>query len=202
MPVSETLARASTRSVVRPLFFLRLDSSPIVTRAFSGIGRRCLPADAVEDVEGAPYLGAGFLRNVPEMEALFMGESTALSFTLSGVDQKAVGLVDEAAGDIEGVGAHFGFAFESGRAGSLSTEVYWDWDGEVDTVDWTDEPGGEGVTRTRSVTLNLVGGWSDRRFRLLQMWTPTDQRLRDATDTAFAQIPNLEAGATADWPLK
>ena len=132
-----------------------------------------------------------------------MGESTTLSFTLSGVDQKAVGLVDEAAGDIEGVGAHFGFAFLGGRGGELATEVFWDWDGEVDTVDWSDEPGaGDGATRTRSVTLNLVGGWSDRRFRLLQMWTPTDQRIRDATDTAFAQIPNLEAGATADWPLK
>jgi hypothetical protein len=200
VPVSESLARASTRGVVRPVFFLRLDSSP-ATRAWSGIGRRYLPADAVESDPSAPYLGAGFLRNVPEMEALFMGESTTLSFELSGVDAKAVALVDEAAGDIEGVRAHFGFAFLDSRW-ALSTEVYWDFDGEVDTVDWSDDPGGEGVTRTRGVTLNLVGGWSDRRFRLLQMWTPTDQRLRDATDTAFDQIPNLEAGATADWPLK
>lgn len=201
MPISETLARASTRGVVRPVFFLRLDSSPIPARAFSGIGRRFLSVDAVEDVEGAAYRGVGFLRDVPEMEALFMGESTALSFNLSGVDAKALALVDEAAGEIEGVGAHFGFAFLSGR-GQLSTEVFWDFDGEVDTVDWSDEPGRDAAVRTRGVTLNLVGGWSDRRFRQLQMWTPPDQALRDPTDSAFAQIPNLESGATADWPLK
>lgn len=201
MPVTETLARASTRGVVRPVFFLRLDSDP-VARAFSGVGRRYLPADAVEDQNNAAYLGAGFLRNIPEMEALFMGESTTLTFNLSGVDARAVALVDEAAGDIEGVGAHFGYAFQDARGGALATEVYWDFDGEVDTVEWSDEPGGDDPVRTRGVTLNLVGGWSDRRFRLLQMWTPTDQKLRDAADTAFAQIPNLEAGATADWPLK
>lgn len=200
MPVSETLARASTRSVVKPVFFLRLDSDP-VARAFSGIGRRFLAADAVETEEGAPYLGAGFLRNVPEMEALFMGESTTLSFSLSGVDARAIALVDKAAGGIEGVGAHFGYAFLDARGGQLATEVYWDFDGEVDTVEWSDEPGSE-TSRTRSVTLNLIGGWSDRRFRLMQMWTPTDQGFRDATDTAFDQIPNLDAGATADWPLK
>lgn len=200
MPVTETLARASTRGVVRPGFFLRLDSSP-ATRAWSGIGRRFLPADAVETVDGAAYSGCGFLRDVPEMEALFRGESTSISFTLSGVDARAIALVDEAAGDIEGVAAHFGFAFLDANW-ALITEVYWDFDGEVDTVAWSDAQGGEDAVRTRSVTLNLVGGWSDRRFRLLQMWTPTDQALRDPTDTAFRHVPTLEAGATADWPLK
>tara|TARA_R110002124_G_scaffold173690_4_gene341325 strand:- start:17237 stop:17839 length:603 start_codon:yes stop_codon:yes gene_type:complete len=200
VPVSETLARASTRGLVRPAFFLRLDGvTP--TRAWSGIGRRYLPADAVEDVEGAAYVGAGFLRDLPEMEALFMGESTALAFTLTGVDARALALVDEAAGDIEGAGAHFGFAFLDARH-ALVTEVFWDFDGEVDTLEWSDEPGRDGPTRTRSVTLNLTGGWSDRRFRLMQMWTPADQGRRDATDTAFQHVPSYDGGATADWPLK
>lgn len=200
MPVTESLARASTRGLVRPAFFLRIDGDQ-PTRAWSGIGRRFLPADAVELVAGAGYLGAGVLRNVPEMEALFLGESTAISFTLSGVDARALALVDDAAGDIEGAGAHFGFAFLNARH-ALVTEVFWDFDGEVDTVAWSDEPGGDGPTRTRGVTLNLIGGWTDRRYRLMQMWTPADQARRDATDTAFQHIPNLDGGATADWPLK
>lgn len=200
MPIPESLARASTRGTVRPAFFLRLDSSP-VTRAWSGVGRRFLPADAIETVNGAPYSGCGFLSNIPEMEALFRGESTSISFTLSGVDARALALVDDAAADIEGIGAHFGFAFLD-RDWALATEVYWDFDGEVDTCAWSDAPGNEDSVRTRSVTLNLVGGWSDRRFRLLQMWTATDQALRDPTDTAMKHVALLEAGATADWPLK
>lgn len=200
MPVSETLARASTRGRTRPAFFLRLDGDT-PTRAWSGTARRFLPADAVETVEGAAYLGAGVLRDLPEMETLFLGESSTISLTLSGVDARALALVDEAAGDVEGAAAHFGFAFLDARH-ALATEVFWDFDGEVDTVAWSDEPGRDGPARTRSVTLNLTGGWTDRRFRLMQMWTPTDQALRDATDTAFQHIPGLDAGTTADWPLK
>lgn len=199
--ISETLAQASRRGTVRPAFFLRIDSTPVVTRAWSGVGRRYLPADPVEPVDGATYVGTGFLQNLPDLESLFQGESQALSFTLPGVDARALALVDDAAGDVEGVGAHFGFAFLDARH-ALSTPVFWVFDGEVDTCGWSDAQGDGGSSRRRTVTLNLVGGWSDRRFRLLQMWTAPDQRLRDPTDEAFDHIASYEAGVTADWPIK
>lgn len=202
MSVSESLARASTRGTVRPAFFLRIGLSPRPLRAFSGIGRRFLPADAVETTPGAPYLGCGFLNSVPELEALFGGESQEISLKLSGVNARALALVDQEAASVEGAPAHFGYGFLGSRWG-LATAVYWDFDGEVQTVEWADEPGsGEGPHRSRHVAVNLVGGFSDRRFRMLQTVAPVDQALRDPTDLAFQHIPNLEQGATADWPLK
>ncbi len=199
--VLQTLAEATSRSVVQPLFFLRIASDPVPVRAMSSIGRRRLPADAVETVDGAAYVGAGMMANLPELQSLFAGESQSIELRLSGVDARTVALVDEAQDALQGAAAWFGYAFLDSRR-RMVTPVYWDFEGEVETVDWVDEPGQGEMHRRREVSVRLVGDFADRRTRDLQTVAPVDQALRDATDLAFQHVPNLEFGATADWPLK
>lgn len=200
-PTTESLALATSRGLVLPLFFLRIASSPAPVRAMTGIGRRRLAADAVETTAGAPYLGVGGMAGLPELESLFAGESQTIELRLGGVDARTVALVDEAQGAIQGAAAHFGYGFLDARR-RLVTPVFWDFEGEVESAEWSDEPGADEAHRTRSVAVRLVGDMLDRRRRDLQTVAPVDQALRDSTDLAFQHVPNLEAGATADWPLK
>lgn len=199
--VPETLAQATSRGLVLPIFFLRIDSAPQPVRAMTGIGRRRIPADAVETTDGAAYLGVGGMSNLPELASLFAGESQTIELHLGGVDARTVALVDAAQDALQGAAAWFGYAFLDSRR-RLVTPVYWDFEGEVESVDWSDEPGSGDAHRSRSVAVRLVGDMLDRRTRDLQTVSPVDQALRDALDQAFQHVPNLEAGATADWPLR
>lgn len=188
------------RRHVRPSLFLRIaKATPI--RAWSGVGGCVLPADTIETT-GGRYLGVGWLRNIPVMEALINGAAESVTFTLSGVDARTVDLVDGAE-DLRGVRANLGLMFMGPR--HQRTPVYWWRRYRVDMVGTREtalprEDGGAAVEY--SVSLTLGSARTSRRVSQPSTWTHAEQSRLHPGDLACAGVSRLTADATRPWPPK
>jgi hypothetical protein len=194
-----TLPEAGRRHV-RPALFLRIATDP-VTRAWSGVGGYAVAADAVE-TEGGRYLGVGWLRNIPVMEALLNGAAESVTFTLSGVDGRILDLVDGVQ-DLRGVRANLGLMFFGGRY--QRGPIYWWRRYRVDMVGSREvalpiNDGGSAVEA--SVSLTLGSARTSRRLSQPSTWTHVEQQRLHPGDLGCANVSRLTADATRPWPPK
>ena len=188
------------RRHVRPALFLRIAADPVI-RAWSGIGGCVIPADAV-DVEGGRYLGVGWLRNIPVMEALINGAAESVTFTLSGVDPRTLELVDGSE-DLRGVRANLGLMFMGPRY--QRGAVRWWRRYRVDMVGTREvalaaADGGPAVEF--SVALTLGSARTSRRMSQPSTWTHVEQQRLHPGDLGCANVSRLGADATRRWPPK
>lgn len=194
------LIPAAGRRRVRPAVFLRIASDP-VTRAWSGVGGFDVPADPVE-TEGGRYLGVGWLRNIPVMEALINGAAESVTFTLSGVDARTLELVD-ATTDLRGVRANVGLMFFGPRF--ERTAIRWWRRYRVDMVASRETArslldGGAAVES--SVSLTLGSARTSRRRSQPSTWTHVEQQRLHPGDLGCAGVSRLTTDATRPWPPK
>lgn len=192
-----------SRPIVRPAMFLRIDHDPVV-RAWTGVGRRFLPADAVETVDRAPYMGVGWLQNWPEIETTFMGQAQRIDLSMSGVEAKIIGLVDDVAASVTGCRACLGIGVLD-RRWQLGAAIRWRFDGVLDQITWTDAPASDApddsaAARVRAVTLSMSDASIDRRTKVPGYWTEPFMRLSHPGDLMYQYVSGLIRGVSRPWP--
>lgn len=188
------------RRHVRPAIFLRLATDP-VTRAWSGLGGFVLPPDAVE-TEGGRYLGVGWLQNIPAMDALINGAAESVVFSLSGVDQRTMDLVD-VVDDLRGIRAHLGLMFHA--PGYRRGPVRWFRRYRIDMVGSREDalPVTESPSAVQTtVSLTLGSARTNRRVSQPSSWTHAEQTWLFPGDLGCALVSRLSGDATRPWPPK
>lgn len=186
------------RRHVRPALFLRIASDPVV-RAWSGVGGHVVAPDAVE-IEGGRYLGVGWLRNIPVMDALINGAAESVTFTLSGVDARILELVDGVE-DLRGVRANLGLMFHGVRF--QRGQLWWFRRYRVDMVGSREvalPPTAGGAAVEMSVSLTLGSARTSRRLSQPSTWTHVEQTRLHPGDLGCANVGRLTADATRPWP--
>jgi hypothetical protein len=194
------LARARRRRVAADVF-LRLNTTPKIARAWSGVGGFTLPADAVE-TEGGRYKGVGWMQNLPQLNVLLNGRAESATFILPGVDARTVELVDQEA-DPRGVTAHLGVMFYGPRW--QRTPVMWFRRYRVDAVGTRElglsDDGGSAAVEY-SVSLTLGSSRTSRRVGQPSFWTHAEQTRLHPGDNGMSLVSRLGPGATRPHPPK
>lgn len=175
--------------------FFRLALSPEPLRAWTGRGPIRL---AGNDLDPAPalYDGVGEVQGLPELDRLFNGEARRVNIVLSGVDQRAVDIIDSTFADMthSGVQARFGH-MRYDRLWTPLHEVRWLWDGLLDEVAVEMQPDEDG--QTWGVTLSMSTALVDANRPGLRFWTP---QYAEAGDLGFQFVPSLNEGSSRIWP--
>lgn len=175
--------------------FFRLALSPEPLRAWTGRGPIRLAAN---DLDPAPalYDGVGEVQGLPELDRLFNGEARRVNIVLSGVDQRAVDIIDSTFADMthSGVQARFGH-MRYDRLWTPLHQVRWLWDGLLDEVAVEMQPDEDG--QTWGVTLSMSTALVDANRPGLQFWTP---QYATAGDLGFQFVPSLNEGSSRIWP--
>lgn len=175
--------------------FFRLALSPDPLRCWTGHGPIRLAANDL-DPSSAIYDGVGDVKGLPELDRLFNGEARRVNIVLSGVDPRAVDIIDSTFADMthSGVQARFGH-MRYDRLWSPLHEVRWLWDGLLDEVAVAMEPDEDG--QTWGVTLSMSTALVDANRPGLQFWTP---QYATGGDLGFQFVPSLNEGSSRIWP--
>lgn len=164
---------------------------------WSGNGSLLLPADAVLP---APTLfpGAGELVNIPDLESLINGKAQRLDVTLSGVSPDTIVFATEEAAQIKGAPVWIGrVTFDENW--QVET-VAWEWSGEGSGLSVASQASDQG--RSRSITLSVVTGSTQRRRSPTSFFTDADQRRDFPTDAIFSHVAGISMGTTRRWGPK
>lgn len=185
-----TLADNANRGI-----FFRLALSPEPLRAWTGRGPIRLAENDL-DPEPELYDGVGDVQGLPELDRLFNGEARRVNIVLSGVDQRAVDIIDSTFADLthSGVQARFGH-MRYDRLWNPLRQVRWLWDGLLDEVAVEMAPEEDG--QTWGVTLSMSTALVDANRPGLQFWTP---QYATSGDLGFQFVPSLNDGSSRIWP--
>jgi hypothetical protein len=180
----------------RESYVFRIETDDPAT-FWSGHGSLYLPADSVLP-SGTIIPGAGELVNIPDLETLINGKAQRLDVTLSGVSPETIALATDEAPQVPGAAVWIG-RVEFDAAWQV-TALYWEWSGEGKklSVDSNDSGGG----RTRSITLSVAAGDTQRRRSPNAYFTNADQQRDFPTDTIFSHVAGISAGITRRWGPK
>lgn len=172
---------------MRKSILFRIASDP-VARIGSFVAPRIIPADIVE-AEPALYLGGGDLVNVPDLEQAINGTASRIEITVSGVNAETLRLAAEDAASVKGAPCHVGNA-------------YFDDDWQLTEVEWLAVLRADFLTTarqgttTRSITLSLGTGDTDRSHAPIAFWTDRDQNRRSPGDRFFDHQAGITAGTS------
>lgn len=179
-------------NVNRGIFFRLATSEPF--RVWTGRP----PIRITNDLDGGPALfsGIGGVDGIPMLDRLINGEARRVSVRLSGLDPRAVAIIDEEFTNLEesGVQARFGhLAFD--RLWRPTSTVKWVWDGVLDevSIEARSEQGGQLWTVDVSMSTAMVDGKRPE----LRFWTP---QAANPGDKGFDFVPGLSEGTTRIWP--
>ncbi|TFW14424.1 hypothetical protein EGY25_04320 [Brevundimonas intermedia] len=196
----ETVNKAVGRRRVAAAVFLRIATSPKVARAWSGSGGFTVPPDAV-DPTGGRYLGCGWMQNLPALEVLLNGAAESTTFTLSGVDDRTVELVDREGG-VRGVRANLGVMFYGPRMRRTPVEWFRRW--RVDMVGTREiavsSESMDAEALSMSVSLTLGSARTSRRVGQPALWTHAEQNRLHPGDNSMSLVGRLSADATRPHP--
>lgn len=174
----------------RRSILFRLAADPIA-RYWSGYGPLDVTGDAI-DPDGARYLGAGALLDVPALKALVNGAADRLDFLLSGVSAETLRLAQEDAASVKDALVLIG---EQGFDANWQADgdPIWVWRGYADVlaIDSTDGERG----RQRVIKLSVRAGDTRRSDPQPAYYTDPDQRRRSPTDAIFSHVAKISQGA-------
>ena len=169
-----------------------LDPSAPVVRAWSGVGPFALPPDAA-DPTGGVYEGLGPLAGLPVLSKLANGQADRVEFSLAGVDEESVRLVNEAVDEVKGAAIRVGVAELDDAWQPVGGVVWWArLRADVISVGRTPE--------ARRVSISAGDAFTGRRRPTPVTYTPVTQRRRSPTDAFCDRVPSYNAGHTVRWP--
>lgn len=188
------------RRKVQARAFLYIDAAKPV-RAWTGRGGYKLPADGVEPT-GGRYLGVGFMRDWPMIEALINGTADSVTFMLSGVDARTIELTEAAAPEVEGRRAFLGVMFCGPRY--ARRPVRWLKALRVDMVGTQESAlsGEGGVATEAGVSLTLGSAHTSRRRSQPIHWDHATRQRLFPGDMGMAMVGRYGPGITRAWPPK
>ncbi len=179
------------RGVCKPAFFLRI-ASPTPVRCWTGVGRRTVPEDAVEDDDTAPYIGLR-VTQIPMIEAIVNGQAQRTVFTLNGVSSAVVAMTEADSAGVRNSVANFGVRFYGSDEQPIGA-VWWVRQGIADLVPITRTP------MQRTVGVSIGWGYTQRRRPQLSFFTKQDQQRRSPDDLFCNRTPAYQ-NKTRKWPL-
>lgn len=176
-------------AIYRRSILFRLAADPIA-RIWSGHGDLDVEADLI-DPDGARYLGAGALIDVPSIKTLINGAADRLDFTLSGVSARILGLAQEDAPSVKGALALLG---EQDFDDNWQTAGLprWVWRGYADVLSIDSQESAQG--RERTIRLSVGSADTYRSNPQPTYYTDHDQRRRSPTDAIFSHVSLISIG--------
>lgn len=177
---------------VRPIVLMRIATDTPI-RAWSGVGPLAIPADDVEDTEGAVYKGTGILADLPAVEILIGLSAARLTLALSGVSAEMLDLAEADAADVDGRAVSLGIGFETASR-QLVGPIFWKATGRIEEIFTEDARTG------RTAGLQMIYGAEDRRQTRFDYWSPAHQEALYPGDKGCAHTPELEEGVDIVWP--
>lgn len=184
----------------RPGILCRIDSDPVIRLWAGAVRDLAIPADAVEDVEGAIYQSMGLLTDFPQLSELLNGEAERVVAGLSGagVTAEMADLATADASSIRSVRVNFGLMmFDANWI--KGTPVLWPWEGEADSLTTSWEGGKAGASRKIALSVGSILTGRRRPFNGLN--TDLDQQRRSPGDLFYSEIRNYTEESTKVWPV-
>lgn len=150
------------------------------------------------DTAGGVYAGLGVLVDLPTLTMPINGASSQHTFSLSGLDARAAALInaDEAAIRAAPVAIA---RLEMNADQTPNGDPVWLWWGVCDTPQMSRQGRSSPVRYT--VALKASSGIVSRKRSQISLYTPSQQALRDPTDTSMAWVPTYEEGTLVTWPV-
>ena len=175
----------------RESIVVRIDCDPVCL-IYGGFGNLLMPADSVIPVPETA-LGAAELLNVPDIEGLINGSAGRYEFTVSGVTPHMTRLALEDAPSVRNARVDVGIIKFDGDWNIAAVE----WEAVLEaralTVSRPQEQDGQ---ITRSISLTVAHGETQRARAPNSHFTDQDQRRRSATDAIFSNVGGISAGTT------
>lgn len=193
----EQAAAMSALNAPRWSLFFLLEAASGPVRAWLGVGDYELPADDV-DITGGTYLGIGLVGDIPALSQLVGGLAERVEFSLSGADDRTLGLADDEADEVKNAPVHVGIVFFD-KDWQPADDIAWLWDGVADSPAVIRDTSEDGEI-TRRVTLSVGSAFVDRTRPQLGFYTPADQKRRSPTDTFCDRVPGYGIDSTIQWP--
>lgn len=173
----------------RRSILFRLAADPIA-RVWSGHGNLDVTGGAI-DPDGARYVGAGALLDVPSLKLLVNGAADRLDFVLSGVSPYTLRLAIEDAPSIKDALVLIGEqSFDA--AWQIDGPPVWVWRGLADVLITDSQESQAG--RQRTIRLSVRSGDARRADPQPAYYTDPDQRRRSPTDAIFSHVAKISTG--------
>lgn len=183
--------------ILRPLWFLFIDTAPTPVRLFSGPASFILGPSG-PDAAGGTYLGLGMLVNVPSLKLPINGAFAQHVFALSGVTANIVKLINVDREALRGARTAIG-RMEMNADATPAGDMMWLWQGFCDGPSMSRN--GHSNPPVYTVSISVSSGSVRRKARQISLYTPSQQRQRDPTDTAMNMVPTLASGDIVTWPV-
>lgn len=177
--------------------FFRLDIDPPL-RLWMGINDVPTKIEAV-DGDGAVYLGAGRLINVPELEVLVNGVADRVDFTLSGIDPDEAAKLNLHDVDLRGKAVHVAITVLDDYYQPIVDPIPV-WTGRASLVAESSPP----VTGTQSpattIALSAAAGVPSRERVSASLWSDAQHQALFPGDLFCAGTARLARGVAPSWP--
>lgn len=190
---------------IRLGLFLRLDLSPPL-RCWFGCGR-IDPGVTLLDPSGAEYFGFGQLLNVPTMSQLINAQAERVDISLSGTDDRILGLASFA-NKVNGVACDFGFGL-FGTSWQLLGPVHWVRHYVADYLRMAVTPAGTPADQIiKTATLSVSSAMTGRRRPRLSFLNQQDQAARSLqlnptlpVDRFCERTKDYTLAGVKTWPI-
>ena len=179
--------------------FFRLGLTPPL-RVWCGINDIPIRIEAVE-AEGAEYIGAGQLLNVPDLEVLVNGMADRVEFFVPGVSPEAANRVAAGAPAVLGLDVHVGLATLDERYQPV-TQIIPVWTGKADMWAMRQEATSD-VTAvpTRTLVLSVGTGPTGRSRPRRTTYSDAQQKLLYPTDDFCQRASRYTQLYQVIWPV-
>lgn len=173
----------------RRSILFRLAADPIA-RFWSGHADLDV-AGGLIDPDGARYIGAGALLDVPALKALVNGAADRLDFVISGVSAYTLRLAQEDAASVRNALVLIGEQSFDADWQNVGPPI-WVWRGLADvlTVDSAESDRG----RQRTIKLSVRSGDTRRSDPQPAYFTDADQRRRSPADAICSHVSKISQG--------
>lgn len=198
LPVDTSLERAKGFDALLRIIWANSEISRLTT---SLIGAR-VPADVVEPVNDAFYVGFPGLAALPALKQVINGLSDSVTFSASGISGELAEMFDMEASLSEGARIFVGKVFWDDRMKFLA--IRWLWRGEGGKFDLHESGGGYSdgkiVPASASVSLEVATQQITRAGAELYNWDDPSQQALHPGDLGCERTNLLSLGKNKNWP--
>lgn len=178
-------------AVGRESIVVRIDCDPVAL-FYQGFGPIIIPADDVIPADEMA-LGAPDLINVPDIEGLINGSAGRYEFTIAGVTDRMTRLALEDAASVRNARVDVGLIKFGASWEILAVE----WEAVLEARSLTvSRPQEQNGQVTRSISLTVAHGETQRARAPNAHFTDQDQRRRSSTDAIFSHVGGISSGTT------
>lgn len=151
------------------------------------------------DPAGTIYLGVGRLLDLPELEVLLNGQADQVEFSLSGLADEHLAIIEESAPPVGGAVCQVGVAPLDSRW-QPKTDIIPLWRGIADYVVNQMQPGSGENPAVKTISVVVGAGHTARARAKKSSWTSAFQRLLSPTDAFCDRVARYTQQYIVNWP--